>query len=117
MIGSVAIAIEIKPGSDPNSINAFPRQEISVVIFMTDTFDATQVDPLTVVFGPDGASESHGRSHVKDVDEDGDADLLLHFNTQETGIQCGDTEATLTGETFAGVAITGSDTIRTVPCP
>jgi hypothetical protein len=26
---------------------------------------------------------------VEDVNDDGRPDLLLHFNTQETGIQCG----------------------------
>jgi len=43
-------------------------------------------------------------------------DLLLHFNTQDTGIQCGDTAATLTGMTFAGEAITGTDAIVTTNC-
>ena len=71
----------------------------------------------TVVFGPNAATESHGRAHVTDIDEDGDVDLILHFDTQDTGIQCGETEATLTGETFDGQAITGFNAVRTVPCP
>ena len=33
---------------------------------------------------------------------------------QETGVQCADTEAFLTGETFDGQAIQGSDSIVTV---
>jgi len=111
------VVIDIKPGSDPNSINPVSNGVIPVAILTTDTFDATQVDPLTVAFGPIGASESHGRSHIKDVDGDGDMDLVLHFNTQDTGIQCGDTDASLTGETFGGEPIAGIDSIRTVPCP
>ena len=51
------------------------------------------------------------------MDGDGDLDLKLHFNVVETGIVCGDTEVTLTGETFGGEAIAGSDSIRTVECP
>jgi len=117
LLGEVAIAIDIKPGSDPNSINPYSSGKIPVAVLTTDTFDAVQIDPLSVAFGPNGANESHGRSHVKDVDEDGDMDLVLHFNTRDTGIQCGDTDSTLTGETFAGVPITGTDSIRTVPCP
>jgi len=110
------VTIDIKPGKTPNSINPAGKQKIPVAILGTDTFDATQVEWETVLFGPDGATESHGRAHVKDADGDGDKDLLLHFNTQETGIQCGDTEATLTGETFGGEFITGSDSIVTVTC-
>jgi hypothetical protein len=116
------VTIDIKPGKEPNAINPTSMQKIPVAILTTASFDALDVfhaleaDPLSVEFGPDGATESHGRGHVKDVDGDGDMDLLLHFNTQETGIVCGGTEATLTGETFGGQAITGTDSIHTVPC-
>jgi hypothetical protein len=42
--------------------------------------------------------------------------MILYFNTQETGIQRGDTSASLTGETVGGQAIEGSDALRTVGC-
>ncbi len=77
-------------------------------------FDAMQVNPLTVEFGPNGAVERHGQGHVEDVDGDEDIDLVLHFNIQETGIACGDTEASLTGETFAQQDIMGVDAINVV---
>jgi DNA-binding beta-propeller fold protein YncE len=110
------VAIDIKPGSDPNSINPKSKGNIPVAILTTGDFDATTVDPLSVEFGPDGATESHGRGHIEDVDGDGDGDLVLHFRTQDTGIQCGDTSASLTGETFGGQVIEGSDSINTVGC-
>jgi len=43
-----------------------------------------------------------------------DPDNPTNFRTQETGIVCGDTEVTLTGETFAGGPVSGSDVIQTV---
>ncbi|MDW7726749.1 MAG: hypothetical protein SCH70_06470, partial [Candidatus Methanoperedens sp.] len=42
--------------------------------------------------------------------------LMLHFNTQDTGIQCGDTQVTLTGKTYDGQDITGMDSIVTTGC-
>ena len=122
-----SVNIDIKPGSDPNSINLKSKGVIPVAILSTNTadgdaldFDATQVDPHTVMFGPNGASIKHGNGHVKDVDGDGDPDMVLHFKTQETGIQCGDTDASLTGSTFANpdsVDVEGADAIKTVGCP
>jgi hypothetical protein len=112
----IPVAIDIKPGSSPNAINPKSNGVIPVAILTTDTFDATTVDPLTVEFGPGGATEAHGRGHIEDVNHDGEPDLVFHFRTQETGIQCGDTSASLTGETFDGDAIEGTDVIKTVEC-
>jgi hypothetical protein len=56
------------------------------------------------------------QSALEDVDGDGDIDMILHFKTQETGIQCGDTSASLTGETLDDQMIQGSDSIKTAGC-
>jgi len=118
------VVIDIKPGSDPNSINCKPApfkpgektDSISVAILTTAGFDATTVDPLSVGFGLcGGPKEIHGTGHPQDVDRDGDIDLLLHFNAGETGIMCEDTEACISGKTFGGEGIiVGCDAIRTV---
>jgi len=112
----VEVAIDIKPGSFPNSIN--PRSEgvIPVAILTTDTFDATTVDETTVLFGATGTQATPVHFALEDVDGDGDTDMILHFNTQDTGIVCGDTSASLTGETFDGQMIEGSDSVKTAGC-
>jgi hypothetical protein len=56
------------------------------------------------------------QSALEDVNGDGNTDLLLHFKTQDMGIQCGDISASLTGKTLDGQAIQGSDSIITVGC-
>ncbi|UCH75043.1 MAG: hypothetical protein JSU82_04130, partial [Rhodospirillales bacterium] len=112
----LAVEIDIKPGSFPNGVNPGAKGVIPVAVLTTDAFDALEVDPMTVQFGPAGASIAHAAGHPKDVDNDGDVDLVLHFRTQDTGIACGDTEATLTGQTVGGVPFSGSDSIKTSGC-
>ena len=116
--GEPEVECDIKPGSDPNSINCSGDEGvITVAILTTDGFDALDVDEATVVFA--GAQETHHKQgepkrHEEDVDDDGDIDLVLHFRFSDTNIECGDTDATLTGETFGGQAITCTEPIRTV---
>jgi hypothetical protein len=108
------ISIDIKPGSDPNSINLKSNGVIPVAILTTRGFDATQVDVSTVRFGPNQTTETHGKGHWENVDNDEDTDLLLHFRTKETGIQNSDAQACLIGMTLSGTSIQGCDSIRIV---
>lgn len=110
----VAVSVDIKPGSDPNSINPRSQGVIPVAILTTPAFNASTVDPSTVKFGPNGAAPV--QTALEDVDGDGDLDLILHFSTQATGIACGDTQAVLTGNTTGGQAIEGSDAVKTAGC-
>jgi uncharacterized repeat protein (TIGR01451 family) len=135
----VPIVLNIKPGSFPNSINPHNRGVIPLAVLTTTagqygtpvSFDATKINPLSVRFGPrsvveagGGAVEAHGRGHVEDsfeLDErtrDGDRDMVLHFRTQQTGIQPGHTEACVKGsftDNTGTHAFFGCDSIRTVP--
>jgi hypothetical protein len=113
---SIPVDIDIKPGSFPNSINPRGSARIPVAILTTGTFDATTVDPSTVLFGGTGTEASPVHSALEDVDGDGDTDLILHFSAEATGIQCGNTEGSLTGKTLDGQMINGVDSISTVGC-
>jgi hypothetical protein len=116
VFGPLPISIDIKPGTFPNRINPRSKGKITVAILSTDTFDATTVDPSTVLFGVTGDEVAPFQSVLADVDGDGKLDLLLHFTTQGTGITCGTDSASLTGSTFSGQNFEGADSIITVGC-
>ncbi len=119
------VEIDIKPGSDLNSINLRGHGIIPVAILTTavadgdDTdFDAMDVDPSTLSMA--GASaRTRGRSgrigSFEDVDGDGDLDLVVQFYKDELDLFEEDTEAVLEGQTFDGTPIRGSDSIIVGP--
>ena len=111
-----SVAIDIKPGNDPNPINPNSKGVIPVAILTSDLFDAATVDPTTVHFGAAGTEAAMVQFALEDVDGDGDTDMILHFKTQVTDIVCGGTSASLTGKTLTGQGIGGSDSIKTVGC-
>jgi len=108
----IEIDIDIHPGSDDNPVNLKSNGVIPVAILTTDDFDAATVDGSTVLFA--GTGPAHKDGHLEDVDGDGDIDWIGHFETQETDIESGDTDATLTGQTVDGRDIEGTDSIRIV---
>ena len=94
-----------------NGYPLFIRESIS-----GNGFDTRDVNPNTVRFGATGTEAAPVHVGRRDVDGDGDRDLVVRFEIQETGIKCGDNFAILTGQTFKGVSIIGSSPITTVQC-
>jgi hypothetical protein len=115
----LTVGIDIKPGSDPNSINLGSAGVVPVAILGSTTFDATQVDPESVTLA--GASvRLIGRGSKfacakEDANGDGFVDLVCHVETAQFMIESGSTSAVLTATTFAGQNIRGEDSIHIVP--
>jgi hypothetical protein len=118
LVQTVEVAIDVKPGSDSNSINLASRGVVPVAVLGATTFDANTVDASTVCFGDaeDAAQRvcnpAHGTS-LEDVNGDAFLDLVLRFETRQTGIDPGDTEACLGGKRLDETSIEGCDAIRT----
>jgi hypothetical protein len=115
----VPVEIDIKPMSFPNSINPKSNGVVPVAILGSADFDVTTVDPMTLAFGPDGATPAHDLSdpavyvdHLHDANGDGFIDLVSHYHQKETGLEPGDTEACLTGQFFDCRHFEGCDSVR-----
>ena len=116
------MVIDIKPGSDENNINLKSRGVVPVAVLTTDGFDAGTIDPATVQF----AGAAPVRSMLKDVDRDGDKDMLFLFRTRQLDLDQDSTEATLTAQLTGqmtaqsteqindGTIVSGTDEVRIV---
>jgi uncharacterized repeat protein (TIGR01451 family) len=134
----VPVAINIRPGGTPNSINL--NSEVSVAVLTTTAgeyglplaFDATTILPLTAQFraggllATGGTTEIHGKGHIEDARErsdektrDGDDDMLLHFSASpDTGLTLASTEACVKGQFTSGAntyTFFGCDSVNMVP--
>src|SRR5262249_41656297 len=114
--GKMLVSVDVRPRSDANKINPNSTKTINVAIFSGNGFDATTVDPNTIRFGATGTEAVPIHVARRDVDGDGDRDMVVRFAIQDTGIKCGNTAATLTGQIPGGPSIIGSSPIKTVQC-
>ena len=121
----ITIALDIKPGSDPNSVNLNSKGVLPVAILSTDDFDVLDVDINTLLFGDPLLLDNGGtavnplRSAFEDVSGDGLLDLSLKFSMAEMvefeALGPDTIEGLLTGETLDGTPFAGTDSIRIVP--
>jgi hypothetical protein len=111
----LTIALVVRPGSAENPVNPKSHGIIQVAILGTNGFDASTIDQASLRFGL-GQALAEGNGHLVDLNGDGQLDLVLHFRTQDIGVQCSDTSVSITGQTLNGILIQGSDSITTVGC-
>jgi hypothetical protein len=110
------VELDVKPETFPNSVNPRSWGVVPVAVLGEDTVDVREIDVATLAFGPGGAPIAHRRGHYEDVNRDGYTDLVLHFRTQETGIECDVETVSLVGTTLDGLPVEGTDTVQPVGC-
>ena len=112
------VSIDIKPGSFPNSINLGSSGVVPVAILGSATFNATQIDPLTVTLA-DARVKLKGKgtpmASLEDVNGDGFLDLVVQVSTDALQLTDSDTQAIVEGQTYGGVPFRGLDSVRIVP--
>ena len=135
----VPVAINIKPGGSPNSVNRNSSSDVPVAVLTTKAgeyglpldFNATTVTAESVRFGPidaltagGGSAETHRKKHLErsyELDErtrDADLDAVLHFNPSKAGLLATTVEGCVKGK-FEGPSgqiwtFLGCDAIRIV---
>ena len=113
------MAIDIKPGSDPNCFNNDGHGVIPVAILGSAGFDVTTIDAGSVML--EGlAIKAVGKSnkllaHYDDVNNDGYYDLVVQIEDTDQVFAEGDTIATVTGYLNDDTYFQGSDSICIVP--
>jgi len=123
--GAYAVTIDIKPGSDPNSIN-LKEQGVLPVAVLGSSVDVSAIDLVKPITLGGTAVTSRGSAKApklavsfEDVDGDGSMDLVAFFRVQDLvdsgALDVTTTELMLEAETTGGVPISGIDTVNVVP--
>lgn len=121
------IDILVQPGKGNPKIQVTPNRhraddgrgrgpKVAIAVLSDGTFDATTLDVGSLCFGKPGGGDCtthHADGHIEDVDRDGDDDVLLHFHTDQTGLEPGDELiACLTGMTRDGTQVESCRVVR-----
>jgi hypothetical protein len=116
--------LRVRPSGGSPDVNLKSGGSVSVVLYSNSNLDATTATNLTM----GSASEVHGITHVVTVDadldgfldgdlnKDGLLDAVLHFTQKDIGLSCGDTTATLNGQTSDGRSFSATGTVNVVGC-
>ena len=118
--GLISVEIDIKPGSDPNSINVNSKGLLPVAIFGSSDFDVTQIDTATVdfdIFEINGSTFAT-KCSIEDVDGDGIDDMVCFFKIKDIAHKCiGDFPiGQIQGQLLDGTPFRGVDDVRWVNC-
>lgn len=114
------IPTDVKPGSDPSSVNVSKEGIVPVAILSTPEFDAlTEVVRSSVRFGATGFEPSLVGCGADAEDRNGDGfdDLVCRFTVALTGLTCSSTTAYTTGLLVDGTPFESQDPVNTVGCP
>ena len=124
LYGPYPVNIDIKPGSDPNSIN-LKEQGVLPVAILGSSIDVYSIDLETITLGGTMVTTRGSAKAPKmavsfeDVDGDGSTDLVAFFRVEDlvTEGALGETtdELILEAETTGGLPIYGIDTVNVVP--
>lgn len=125
----ILASVEVEPGRGKNpggTVKLGGSDNLTVVVHGNPWFNAVNVDPATLTLGDDDGNDTFvsrkkgvPQASLKDVDGDGDTDLVLAFS-EDALVQNGDlsaatTELTLLGDRMDGRRIRGLAEVAVEP--
>ena len=106
----MSVPVDVQPRGG-QAINLHSNAHVEAAILAHRLFDPQRVDPATVrLAGAPPSPRGKTSSQMRDVNQDGIADLLLTFNVRDLNLA--DDVAVLEGHTFDGVSFRGSDAVE-----
>lgn len=124
----ISVAVDIKPGSDPNSVSLRSRGLLPVAILGSAVLDVALVNAASLALDgvgiaprAAGGRRSRPAYSLEDVNDDGLVDAVAFFSVSELVAAGALTETTtslmLTGALVTGIPLQGADAVRVVPEP
>lgn len=117
---SINVSVDIKPGSDLNSINICSNGAVPIAILGSDTLNVYDVNTETLRFS-EAAVKVVGKKDPKslcsysDVNGDYKDDLICHYVTSDiAGVDGESSTADLIGELHGGTQFSGTDSVNIV---
>ncbi|MHC4808036.1 MAG: YncE family protein [Planctomycetota bacterium] len=121
MVLTVAVPIDIMPGSDLNNVSLCSRGVMPVAILGSADLDVNVIVTQTLELAGSGVKVvgiDKLLASVRDVNNDGFDDLVVQIEVENLDLTEGDIEAVLTGELMDGTPIEGTDSVNIVrDCP
>ncbi len=114
----INVAVDIKPGSDPNCANINGHGAVPVAILGAADFDVMDIDAASVQLeGMAVKMNKKGKllAHYEDVNYDGYTDLVVQIDDGNAVLADDAATATVTGYLLDGTPIEGTDSICIVP--
>ena len=119
-INDIRIAVDIKPGEFPNTINLSGSGKVQVAILSRPGFSAPNlIDTAQLTFGHTGREQSLASCNTKaeDINHDGLPDLVCWFDIVQSNLQLGDTVGIVRATIYNGgpvTQVTGVDSVKII---
>ena len=120
VVATLQSNIDIKPGSDPNSINCKSNGVVPIGILSGGLFDATTIDISSLTLNGNPTTEVHETLHIEDLNGDSVDDAVIHVSVVDvcnaTTVDSGTEPVTVAGSNANGM-FEGTDDVRIVKRP